>query len=150
MNRYGLSWDGEITPSPHGDFYLVADVERAIADQMSTILDVLPAPKPAPEVAERVQKLFGYVDPEQAVRFLAGRLKDIRVYKRKCSRINFRIDFEGTPKAYIKPAIGSRVITEAGSGIVKHHGRDCIHVLADDGSVHEVFGWRSAADANPN
>lgn len=162
LTRYGMSWEGDIVPSPHGDFYAARDVLR-LEDELDALRNRLRAIEAEQDdwlavargsfesvqvdasvleaMAKAEAKKFGFCDPLEAQAFLAGKARSVVVHRRKSSLRCFPVLFTEQPSTMIRPKVGKIVNTECGRGTVVFHPKQGIVIRKEDGTCATARAW---------
>lgn len=98
MQRLSINWEGDLIPSPHGDLVNFRDVERLMEE-----LESLRNQEPKPE------RVFGWVSPSDARKFMSGQRESIRVFKMQTPLFRMPLRCDKGPNHYQKPPLGALV-----------------------------------------
>lgn len=151
IRRLSISWEGELVPSPHGDYVEYRDVleleeeverlRKALEREQyqNKVNAMLPPAQAQPEPAGG--RLFGWVNPDDARRFNSGRKESCRVFKKRTDVFCMPLSNVLGPNHYQKPPVGAVVTMERGDiASVTAHTSAGLQV-ACPGGVFEITKW---------
>lgn len=127
MRRLSINWEGDLIPSPHGDYVeyrevmdLEEEVERlrgrlqvATKARLDLEADVSRNAQPAAAGG----RLFGWVCPDDARKFNSGRKESCRVFKKRTELFCMPLSNSLGPNHYQKPPVGATVTTGEGLSV---------------------------------
>ena len=151
MRRLSINWEGELTPSPHGDYVEYLDV-IALQEEVESLRKAVQAEqernhvlasRPAVEVqpAAAGGRLFGWVCPDDARKFNSGRKDSCRVFKKRTDIFCMPLSNALGPNHYQKPPVGELVTVHDGLSVkVVGHTPEGI-IVAAGGIEFNVTKW---------
>lgn len=126
MRRLSINWEGDLIPSPHGDYVEYRDVV-ALQDEVERLRKALQEVDRV--AAERMQaielqrkpaaaggRLFGWVCPDDARKFNSGRKESCRVFKKRTELFCMPLSNTLGPNHYQKPPVGE--VVTLGDGLM--------------------------------
>lgn len=127
MRRLSINWEGDLIPSPHGDYVEyrdVMDLEEEVESLRKALLaeqersHVLGSRHDAqPQPAAAGGRLFGWVCPDDARKFNSGRKESCRVFKKRTELFCMPLSNALGPNHYQKPPVGETVTTSEGLSV---------------------------------
>lgn len=146
MQRFSQAWDGEIIPSPVGDYVLFSDVAELLEEAAKLRAEAM-KPK-APDRSQRTLadpggRVFGWVSPDDARLFESGKKDSCRVFKKQTGLFCMPLNNTLGPRHYQKPPAGVVVkVLDGLDAVVTGHTSAGLTVEAS-GLEFEVTKWGS-------
>lgn len=123
MQRLSINWEGDLIPSPHGDLVNFRDVEQ-LMEELESLRNQEP----------KSERVFGWVSPSDARKFLSGHRESIRVFKMQTPLFRMPLRCDKGPNHYQKPPLGATVKVEDGiEAVVVSHTAGGLWVSSDRG-----------------
>lgn len=154
MRRLSINWEGELIPSPHGDYVEYRDVleleeevqrlRKALQEVDRVVYERMQAIESKAQPATAGGRLFGWVCPDDARKFNSGRKESCRVFKKRTELFCMPLSNAFGPNHYQKPPVGETVKIEGGiEAVVVSHTPGGIWVNSDRGQFAvNKWSWK--------
>lgn len=154
MRRLSINWEGDLIPSPHGDYVEYRDV-MDLEDEIVRLRRRLQVATKArleleADISRNAQpaaaggRLFGWVCPDDARKFKSGHKESCRVFKKRTELFCMPVSNILGPNHYQKPPVGAvvTVLDNRPAKVLEHVDQGLLVELDGVPGVVSKWSWK--------